>query len=87
MKIWCHPTPRMCVCVYLLRARKNISTSGFQVIKGRHTEEQYFYPKQNYTITKFCLIGFYGISTFVGYLMPNLFLYNKQFYFKQFSLA
>ena len=33
------------------------------------------------------MIGFYVISTFVGYLMPNPFLYNKQFYFKQFSLA
>ena len=33
------------------------------------------------------LIGFYVISTFVGYLMQNPFLYNKQFYFKQFSLA
>ena len=32
------------------------------------------------------LVGFYGISTFVGYLMPNLFL-CKLFYFKQFSLA
>ena len=32
------------------------------------------------------LFGFYGISTFVGYLTPNPFLYN-QFYFKQFSLA
>ena len=28
----------------------------------------------------------YGKSTFVGYLMPNLFLY-KQFYVKPFSLA
>ena len=27
------------------------------------------------------LFGFYGISTFAGYLMPNPFLY-KQFYFK-----
>ena len=32
------------------------------------------------------LLGFYGISTFGGYLMQNPFLY-KQFYFKQFSLA
>ena len=23
-----------------------------------------------------CLFGFYGISAFVGYLMPNLFLYK-----------
>ena len=23
-----------------------------------------------------CLFGFYGISTFVGYLMPNPFLYK-----------
>ena len=33
------------------------------------------------------LVGFYGISTFVGYLMPNPFYVNNQFYFKQFSLA
>ena len=33
------------------------------------------------------LFGFYGISIFVGYLMPNPFLYKNQFYFKQFSLA
>ena len=30
-------------------------------------------------------LGFYGISTFVGYLTPNPFLYN-QFYLKQLSL-
>ena len=34
-----------------------------------------------------CLFGLYGISTFVGSLKPNPFLYNKQFSFKQFSLA
>ena len=33
-----------------------------------------------------CLFGFYGISIFEGYLMPNPFVYNKQFYFKLFSL-
>ena len=33
------------------------------------------------------LVCFYGISTIVGYLMPNPFLYIKQFYFKQLSLA
>ena len=33
------------------------------------------------------LFGFYGISTFVGYLMPNPFYTNKQFYFRQFNLA
>ena len=32
------------------------------------------------------LVVFYGISTFVGYLMPKSFSY-KQFYFKQLSLA
>ena len=32
------------------------------------------------------LFGLYGISIYVGYLMPNPFLY-KLFYFKQFSLA
>ena len=33
------------------------------------------------------LFWFYGISEFVGYLMPNPFCTNKQSYFKQFSLA
>ena len=32
-------------------------------------------------------VGFYGISTFVGYLMPNPFYVNNLFYLKQFSLA
>ena len=32
------------------------------------------------------LFGFYIISTFVGYLMPNPF-FHELFYFKQFSLA
>ena len=33
------------------------------------------------------LLGFYGISTFVGYLTPNPFFVSNQFYFKQFNLA
>ena len=28
-------------------------------------------------------VGFYGISTFVGYLMPNPFYVNNLFYLKQ----
>ena len=35
----------------------------------------------------FGLVGFYGISTIVGYLMSNQFYTYKQLYFKQFSLA
>ena len=33
------------------------------------------------------LVGFYGISTFVGYLMPDHFYTNNQFYFKPFILV
>ena len=32
-------------------------------------------------------VGFYGISTFVGYLKQINFYVNNQFYLKQFSLA
>ena len=32
-------------------------------------------------------LDLYGISTFVGHLMPNPFYTNNQFYFRQFSLA
>ena len=35
----------------------------------------------------FGLVWFYGISTIIGYLMPNPFYTIKQFYFKQFDLA
>ena len=35
----------------------------------------------------FTLVWFYGISTIVGYLMPNSFYTYKQFYLKQFSLV
>ena len=35
----------------------------------------------------FGLVGFNGISNFVGYLMPDPFYIDKQFYFKPFSLA
>ena len=34
-----------------------------------------------------CLFVFYGVSTFVGYLMPIPFSTNKQFYYKQSNLA
>ena len=36
----------------------------------------YFRVKINAYILTGLLIGFYGISTFVGYLMPNSFLYR-----------
>ena len=32
-------------------------------------------------------VGFYGISTFIGYLTPNPFYVNNLFYLKQFTLA
>ena len=41
----------------------------------------------NYTRIWFGLVWFYGISTFLGYLTPNPFYVNNQFYLKQFGLA
>ena len=32
-------------------------------------------------------VGFYGKSTFVGYLTPKPFYVNNQFYFKQSSMS
>ena len=32
-------------------------------------------------------VWFYGVSTIVGYLMPNPFYTYTEFYFKQFSLT
>ena len=36
-----------------------------------------------------CLLGLYGISTFVGYVMPNSFLYKETLLFQtiQFSIS
>ena len=48
---------------------------------------QNIYRVGNICLIWFGLVWFYGISTIVGYLMPNPFYTYKQFYFKQFSLA
>ena len=40
-------------------------------------------------LTRQCLVGFYGISTIVGYSMPNPFLYKRTVLFQtiQFSIS
>ena len=43
--------------------------------------------KRDKQIVLFGLVWFYGVSTILGYLMPNPFLYIKQLHFKQFSSA
>ena len=50
---------------------------------------QEFYPSAEMQLVFVYLFGFYDISTFVGHLMPNLFIYiyKQSNYFKQFSLA
>ena len=49
-------------------------------------KESIFYLK--FATGKFSwLVGFYGISTFISYLMPNPFYVNNLVYSKQFSLA
>ena len=53
-----------------------------QIFHLRHESEYIHSP----SIGLVCLFEFYGISTFVGNLTPNPFLYKKQFYFKQLSL-
>ena len=42
-------------------------------------------PFYIYKLNIYDLVRFYGISTIVGYLMPNSFHKYKWFYFKQFS--
>ena len=49
------------------------------------TISYWYISKSSYMIV--CLFVCYGISTFVGYLMPNPFYSNKYFYFKQFHLG
>ena len=50
-----------------------------------HTVKFQYSPILNNSVGPW-LVGFYGISTFVGYLTPNPNL-NDQFYLNQFSLA
>ena len=52
----------------------------------RMTHEKMIEKKENKKVW-FNLVWFYGISTIIDYLMPNTFLYIKQFYFDQFRLA
>ena len=53
-----------------------------------HTHTHIYIYIYIYTyIYMICLcVRVYDISNFVGYLMPNPFYTNEQFYFKQFSL-
>ena len=64
------------------------STLGYSG-RGSHGNEGVICILHRSSITGFgWLVGFYGISTFVGYLMPNpLSFATNQFYFKLFSLA
>ena len=34
-----------------------------------------------------CLLGFHGMSTFIGYFMPNLFLYKQSVLFQTIKLS
>ena len=59
----------------LLFKEKNLKTvKMFLGIVTRHQGRQLFIEAVTRLV---CLFGFYGISTFVGYLMPNPFLYKR----------
>ena len=65
--------------------KKPKQTSDIQTLIGNVADKN---PDKNCCLNLFiCLFGFYAISNFVGYLIPNPFYTIKQFYFKQFSLA
>ena len=63
----------MCVCVCVL-----CSLIG---------EIIYHKFELDYNAMVSCLFGFYGISTFVEYLMPNLFLYKESVLFQTFQFS
>ena len=50
-------------------------------------EKMRILKKSRFGLVWFGLVWFYGISTFVGYLRPDPFYVNNQFYLKQFGLA
>ena len=59
-----------------------------KVLKAKYTENiVYMCMLQEYWLVGW-MFGFYGISTFVGYLTPNPFLYKKSVLFQtiQFSM-
>ena len=66
----------LCMVFYLC------SYSDFFYFLDKLSKSHYWEKKEG-----FYKKGFYNISTFVGYLTPNPFYTNKQFYFKQFSLV
>ena len=64
------------------------------MLKKMHRDRYGYYvlnkrwpPEKSALVFAFVLVLFYGTSTIVGYLIPIIFYTNKQFYFKQFSLA
>ena len=68
-------------CLPLTNHLFSLMFTSYCVIDGFY----YFCPCLYFSFVY--LLGFYGIPTIVGYLMPNPFYTNKHFYFKQFSLA
>ena len=66
------------MCLYYLITHTHTHTYIYCIIWQQIITKVYF-------VDVGWLFGFYGISTFVGYLMS--FYTNNQFYFKQFSLA
>ena len=50
-------------------------------LRGKRMQPFFHFPDVGW------LLRFYGISTFVGYLTPNSFFVNSQFYWKQSGLA
>ena len=75
---WCWVKEFSQACIYILKGVTMMPPSG-KYIKLREDD-----PRGRFF---WWLFGFYDIPTFVGYLMPNPFYTNNQFYFKQFRLA
>ena len=63
--------------------------SGKSVQAARHDDAftKPLHLVKDVTQDQVWFVGFYGISTFVGYLTPNSFYVNNLFYLNQFSLA
>ena len=61
--------------------------TNFQISKLVSREKKFISSLLVHNQKVFGLFCFYGISTTVGYLIPNPFYTYEKFYFKQFSLT
>ena len=86
---WYNILERVYHAVYAYNTSKVLTVAGYIVVVGALACCTLFHSVNDLMFVVVCFVGFYGISTFVGYLMPNPFICKESVLFQttQFSMS